>query len=94
MPVVQVEDYIETYFKYEGLRWDIYDIYIGRSDTKYVDYVISAKANDTIYFDGEIFSKNDIGKQVKLWISTTPPLGTTTGLKSVSSNCHLYREVA
>ena len=73
VPVVQVEDYIQTKFKFDGLRWDIYDIYIGRSDTKYVDYVISAKANETIYFDGEIFSKNDIGKQVKLWISTTPP---------------------
>ena len=59
-----------------------------------------AKENQTVYsiqFNNVInasiqnymlFTDADLNKQIKVWISTTPPLGLS------SSNCHLYREVA
>ena len=75
MPGVQVVGQEQTHFKLDGSNYIYYPtLYIGRGDTKYVDYVNGVKANKDISFSGNIFSYNDIGKQVKIWISTTPPL--------------------
>ena len=97
VPGNQIVGLEQTHFMFDGSSYTFYPtLYIARSDTNYVDYKNSVEANNDISFSGNIFSYKDVGKQVKIWISTAPPLGTTRVIKgkSVSSNCHLYREVA
>lgn len=46
-------------------------VYLGRKDTSYVETAVIASTRSSFY--NNIFSNNDIDKQIKIWISTTPP---------------------
>ena len=72
VPGVQIVGQEQTLFKFDGST-DYPILYIARSDTKYVDFKNSVESNKAISFSGNIFSYNDAGKQVKIWISTDPP---------------------
>ena len=50
-------------------------LYLGRSDTKVnlgTPYVITGKGGTARWY-GTIFDIEDVGKEIPIWLSTTPP---------------------
>lgn len=59
------------------------DLYLGRADDKRVSLVKAVLDGSTVNYDIYkhdvlLFSKDDLGKDIPLWISTTPPPQAST----------------
>ena len=71
-----------TSARFDTLHYSpVADLYLGRADDKKVS-LIKAVDDDLIVYDIYahnvlLFSKDDLGKDIPLWISTTPPQAGT-----------------
>ena len=91
----------------DSIDYNEQQVYISRYDDHVIytiDYVYVDRPDFILYKlkskYTNIFGYEDFDKTIPVWISTTPPLGTKTRtvtlalVRLVSSNRHLYREVA